>query len=355
MRARFGAFVLPAILSALLLAAWGCSGGGGPGDDPGAPTPDVPADPGGAGDPGGVDPGPVDPGRDPFEPADPGTGPDDASGDPAAPDDGLAPDDHGPTEDGVPPPDDGPADVAAPDACVCTAGACCDGCRFRDADHVCRDAAGACDVAERCTGGDADCPDDGFVDPGAPCGDPAESACDLPDACDGFGACLANPLDADVPCDDGLACNGSDFCDGFGTCDRHAGDPCEAGTTCVEGRGCLDECQWAEFLGTSTGCTFWSVFLQRSADAEAGIQHAVAVANPHDTEVTVTAYAAGDQPVATTTVGAGSVGTLTLGSDRRLAGPGISDRAYRVVASRPVGMIQINPRQDEILYHNADA
>lgn len=355
MRARFGAFVLPAILSALLLAAWGCSGGGGPGDDPGAPAPDVPADPGGAGDPGGVDPGPVDPGRDPFEPADPGTGPDDASKDPAAPDDGLAPDDHGPTEDGVPPPDDGPADVAAPDACVCTAGACCDGCRFRGADHVCRDAAGACDVAERCTGGDADCPDDGFVDPGAPCGDPAESACDLPDACDGFGACLANPLDADVPCDDGLACNGSDFCDGFGTCDRHAGDPCEAGTTCVEGRGCLDECQWAEFLGTSTGCTFWSVFLQRSADAEAGIQHAVAVANPHDTEVTVTAYAAGDQQVATTTVGAGSVGTLTLGSDRRLAGPGIFDRAYRVVASRPVGMIQINPRQDEILYHNADA
>lgn len=363
MRARFGAFVLRTFPLLLAMAALGCSGGGGPGDDPGAGSPDVSADPGGAIDAGQdsfvfVDPGiATDPGI-----SDPGAASDVAGQDSGTADDAAIVDVMGLDADDTPAPSDhGPADVADaadfadPGVCECSTGACCDGCRFRGAEQVCRHATGECDLAERCSGDASGCPDDGFVTSGEPCGDPTESACDLPDACDGFGACLANFLDLDVPCDDGLECNGSDFCDGLGACGRHAGDPCEAGTTCVEGRGCLDECQWAEFLGTSMGCVFWSVFLQRSMDAAAGILHAVAVANPHDTEVTVTAYGSGDQQVATTTVGAGSVGTLTLGSDRRLAGPGIFDRAYRVVASRPVGMVQINPRQDEILYHNADA
>jgi hypothetical protein len=353
MRARFGA----SVLLAFVLAFPGCSGRGDHDRDPGAPMPDVAADPGGTADQGQDLPRqdlPVV--SDPGAPVDPGDDLDEAATDPGTPDDVGPTDKIGPPEDdGTEPADDGTVADADAATCQCTVGECCDGCHFRGADHVCRERAGLCDVEERCTGDAAGCPDEGFADFGNPCGGPAESACDLPDACDGYGVCLSNHLDEDTPCDDGLTCNGNDFCDALGACDRHTGDPCDVGTTCVEGRGCLDECQVAEFLGTSTGCQFWSVFLQRAEGVDPGVLHALAVSNPHDTEVTVTVFGAGDQQVATANVGPGTVGTLTLGGDRRLTGPGVSDRAFRVVASRPVGLVQINPRQDEILYHNADA
>ena len=112
-------------------------------------------------------------------------------------------------------PDDG--DVVQPDldadTCVCSTGACCDGCHYRPASYVCRPAAGECDVAEHCTGASAACPADQFASTG-------------------------------TPCDDGVFCNGDDTCNGNGGCTVHPGNPC-GNFVCSENQGTCCEPGWA--------------------------------------------------------------------------------------------------------------
>jgi hypothetical protein len=78
-------------------------------------------------------------------------------------------------------------------ACSVAAGAAVDGtCSLRSAGTVCRGAAGACDVAESCTGTSASCPDDGLATAGTVCR-PAANGCDALESCTGSSvSCPAN-------------------------------------------------------------------------------------------------------------------------------------------------------------------
>lgn len=50
---------------------------------------------------------------------------------------------------------------------------------------------------------------------GTPCGNPNGTLCDLPDTCDGEGACRANLQSNGTPCSDGVVCNGMETCQSF--------------------------------------------------------------------------------------------------------------------------------------------
>ncbi len=108
----------------------------------------------------------------------------------------------------------------------------CDDGQFCTLDDVCT--GGVCvGSGDPCAGGGecADVCDEAadscFAPLGAPCGNPADTACTAPDSCDGNGAC--RPLHAanGSPCDNGLFCDGAEQCDD-GVC-RSAGDPCVSG------------------------------------------------------------------------------------------------------------------------------
>ena len=118
---------------------------------------------------------------------------------------------------------------------------CCDSstCQFKTSSIVCRTDAGACDVAETCTGSSATCPSDAFEPVGTSCSNGA--FCDGAETCDGSGACLDR---ADPVVDDGIACttdscneatdsivhtpvdsycNNNQFCDGTEICSATLG------------------------------------------------------------------------------------------------------------------------------------
>ena len=84
-------------------------------------------------------------------------------------------------------------------ACSVAAGAAVDGtCAPRAATTICRAAAGACDVAERCTGSSTACPGDSRVPNGAVCR-PAAGSCDLVESCGASSAaCPANAFKPDL-------------------------------------------------------------------------------------------------------------------------------------------------------------
>jgi hypothetical protein len=100
-----------------------------------------------------------------------------------------------------------PADALAPAATVCrpSAGACdiaetcngtsatCPADTFVPAATVCRPSTGVCDVAETCTGSSAACPVDAFVPPTTVCR-PSTGVCDVAETCTGSSAVC--PLDA---------------------------------------------------------------------------------------------------------------------------------------------------------------
>ncbi|HNT29314.1 MAG TPA: IgGFc-binding protein, partial [bacterium] len=155
---------------------------------------------------------------------------------------------------------------------------------------------------------------------------------------------VADPGD---PCDDTLFCNGADHCSG-GECALHDDDPCDALETCVEGRGCLTECETAEAKESYVGCEYWGAFLQNDTPNN----YAVVVANPNDTEVTVTAYGNGNVELAQFTVAAYGVNSQTFDTTRHLTGAGIFDHAFKFVASRPVTMTQMNPFGNVLTYTN---
>ena len=117
------------------------------------------------------------------------------------------------------------ADVCG-DADLCADGYCCDRpcdgpcetcnqdghegiCRFVSVEIVCRMAAHSCDLPERCTGKNAECPED----VGKPAGEicrPSEGECDLPEKCAGDG----NPCPGNLYKTNDVVCRQpSDTCD----------------------------------------------------------------------------------------------------------------------------------------------
>ena len=206
-----------------------------------------------------------------------------------------------------------PGDCENQDTCD-GAGTCVDN-GFKDSSTECRADTGDCDVAEYCTGSDADCPADVFEPEGTFCGG-MPGACEEQDTCDGAGTCDDNGFkdsstecradtgdcdvaeyctgsDADCPADvfepEGTFCGGmpgaceeQDTCDGAGTCDDNgfkdsstecrasAGD-CDIAETCsgdsadcpadafepdtTECRGAAGDCDVAEFCtGSDAAC-----------------------------------------------------------------------------------------------------
>ncbi|MFQ5668218.1 MAG: DUF4215 domain-containing protein [Candidatus Binatia bacterium] len=159
---------------------------------------------------------------------------------------------------------------------------CCSGtCQFEPSTTVCRAAAGACDVAETCTGSSGTCPAnakrsgvcraaadvcdfaercDGVSDecpadtlePDTTVCRPAAGPCDVAEACTGSSAaCPADAFEANgTPCtDDGTVCT-TDTCTGASiTCQHAAGN---AGAVC---RPPANVCDVAETCtGASTSC-----------------------------------------------------------------------------------------------------
>ncbi len=253
-------------------------------------------------------------------------------------------------EDGIIVTDDG---TVLPDSdipCECTTGACCDGCNFRDPGFTCRAAVGDCDVAETCSGNGIDCPADLFADLNTPCGNQASGQCNEPDTCDGYGTCLTNYWPENTSCSDNTYCNGTDACNAYGSCSTHTGDPCSPGTTCTEDNGgaCLTECQLAEAKESYVGCEYWGAFLQNVTPNS----YAVVVANPNDTDVTVTVYGAGDAQLSQFTVAPGQINSATFDTAQNITGPGISNFAYKIVSSRPVTVTQMNPFGNVLTYTN---
>ncbi|MBM4358574.1 MAG: hypothetical protein FJ096_10755 [Deltaproteobacteria bacterium] len=84
---------------------------------------------------------------------------------------------------------------------------------------VCRGAATACDVEEKCDGTNQTCGLNVFQTAGTNCGD-AGTECTNQDECDGAGACTDNGFKiAGTGCgDSGTECRNQDTCNGTGTC-----------------------------------------------------------------------------------------------------------------------------------------
>jgi hypothetical protein len=73
---------------------------------------------------------------------------------------------------------------------------------------------------------------------GTTCGDPSDTECDNPDTCDGLGECLDNFELRGVACGDQSTdqCDQADICDGAGDCDENyqpVGTPCDDGDVCT--------------------------------------------------------------------------------------------------------------------------
>src|SRR5207253_2354206 len=150
---------------------------------------------------------------------------------------------------GTPCTDDG--NVCTADVCNGTVGAPACVHNPGNAGTVCRAAAGACDVAETCTGSSSSCPPDLFQPSSTVCR-AAAGACDLAERCSGNSSdCPADAKQATgTACtDDGDPCT-TDACDGTSvTCQHAAGNP---GALC---RAAVNECDLAETCtGTTPSC-----------------------------------------------------------------------------------------------------
>jgi hypothetical protein len=129
-----------------------------------------------------------------------------------------------------------------------TAAACCTAtCTLKAASELCTDNdANACTIAA-CDGVGSGCDQDyDLALDGAPCGNPAGTACTNPDTCDGAGGCQPNHAASSTPCADidGNACTVAG-CNGAGGCDQgHLdvanGTPCgsPADTACTNPDTC---------------------------------------------------------------------------------------------------------------------
>lgn len=128
----------------------------------------------------------------------------------------------------------GACDVAE----TCQAGSC-PADSFATGGSSCRAPVGPCDVGESCSGSSAACPTDAFVSTGTVCA-PAAGACDVDDVCDGVSAtCVPSFAPATTvcratagPCDLAEACTGVDA-----ACPN---DALALGTTCRASAGVCD-------------------------------------------------------------------------------------------------------------------
>lgn len=128
------------------------------------------------------------------------------------------------------------------------------------------DGQGVCEVNYKTDG--IECPDDGIQcsknlclaglcthppEPlGLPCGDPTDTECDNPDSCDGGGLCADNLEGPGFACGNpnSSQCDNPDSCDGAGICEvRHVTD----GTSCDDADVCTapDACQTGVCVGTA--------------------------------------------------------------------------------------------------------
>jgi hypothetical protein len=118
-----------------------------------------------------------------------------------------------------------------------SASCCSAGCTFRASEFTCRPALDPCDVVERCTGADGDCPGDLKA--------PNDTSCDDADVCNGAETCqdgLCTPGSA-LDCDDGKACT-TDSCDAMTGCANEPLEgcvPCGDGGFCDDGNPCTDD------------------------------------------------------------------------------------------------------------------
>jgi 6-phosphogluconolactonase (cycloisomerase 2 family) len=149
-------------------------------------------------------------------------------------------------------------DAHGPNCCSST-------CQFKPNGTVCRSQAGACDVAETCTGSSGSCPSDLFLPASVTCR-AAEDTCDVAETCTGAGASC--PPDAFVgstticrlaagPCDLAETCTGysarcpsDEFFAASVTC-RAAEGACDVAETCT---GAVVSCPPDAFAGSTTIC-----------------------------------------------------------------------------------------------------
>ncbi|MCZ7678044.1 MAG: hypothetical protein M5U28_04395 [Sandaracinaceae bacterium] len=129
---------------------------------------------------------------------------------------------------------------SAPDcqACSVAAGAPANGtCAILGASHVCRAAAGACDVAETCTGTSATCPINAVRPDGSSCEDGL--ACDGSETCTSGVCGSAGPLS----CDDANLCTTDSCSEPSGCAHAAIGGCCNVAADCDDGDVCtLDVC-----------------------------------------------------------------------------------------------------------------
>ena len=151
-------------------------------------------------------------------------------------------------------------------ACSVAAGAAVDGtCAPRAGGTVCRAAAGACDVAEACTGTSTACPADALVAQGTTCR-AAAGACDAAEACTGTSpSCPADALatagtvcrSASGACDVAETCTGSsaacpaDQLASAGTVCRPAAGACDVAEACT---GSSAACPADQLASAGTVC-----------------------------------------------------------------------------------------------------
>lgn len=148
----------------------------------------------------------------------------------------------------------------------CDGGDCCtDSCTFESSATECRASAGACDIAETCTGTSADCPTDDVSSAGTECRASA-GGCDVAETCDGSSVdCPADAFQSpgtwcNLPLGD---CDKPEVCDGSGPiCPDDSLTP--AGTVCRPSAGDCDiaeacdgsnvDCPDDGFASSSTEC-----------------------------------------------------------------------------------------------------
>ncbi len=159
---------------------------------------------------------------------------------------------------------DCPADGFAPATTVCraSAGACdvaetcsgssatCPADGFASATTICRASANTCDVAEKCTGASAACPADGSAPDGTACSD--GNACTTGDQCTA-GKCAGTAYS----CNDNLTCT-TDACDGKGGC-KHTPTTgtCLIGGVCYAS-GTTNSANPCQICAPATSPTAWS-------------------------------------------------------------------------------------------------
>jgi hypothetical protein len=154
----------------------------------------------------------------------------------------------------------GACDVA--ETCSGTSGIC-PADQFRPANFICRASAGVCDVQETCTGSSAACPPDAFEPAGTFCR-PSAGVCDLSEFC--TGASVSCPADAKStgvcrpaagPCDVAESCDGAsndcppDALATAGTPCRAAADVCDVAESCT---GSDAACPADGFAAEGTEC-----------------------------------------------------------------------------------------------------